>query len=816
MTHPFDDCTGYHKKYTHIHTQASMLLAGIGTGGFSLGSRGQLKDWEIFNHPDRGNQFPYTFFSIYCHTGNESVARILESRLTPPFESANGLDAPMVSGLPRFASSEFSVRFPFVKVSLTDDALPFSVTLEAFNPFIPLNADDSGIPAGVLRYRVTNHSTRRIDSSVCGSLYNASGFCGVGPYGTYQNIDGAYNQYQEQGQLHGIVFDHRGLQKNSPQYGNLALMTKETGITVKPEWSMGQRVDGIQDFWDDFCLDGKLEAAQPNMGKNSQLDENVKLKIGSLCVSKTIEPGDSEIFTFVISWYFPNRIKAWPDIQNIHVGSYSGETVRNYYATLFDSAWNAGQYLMENMTRLEGNSRTFADALYSSTLPESVLDAVSANLAILKSTTCFRIENGHMFGFEGCLDHVGSCPGNCTHVWNYAQAMAYLFPELERSMRYTDFLTETDENGLMQFRAMRELNGESWGFLPAVDGQMGTIVRLYRDWLISGDDAFLRALWPKAILALEYGIQIWDTDDDFVLNAMMHVDYDVEFYGVNPLGNLCYLAALKAAVRMASYLGDTEHAEKYQNIFSHATDRADALMWNGEYYIQALGDVNEYKYQHGTGCLADQLLGQFLANMAGLGYVINPRHVRKAAQSIFKYNFLSDFTSHHNPQRTYAVNDEAGLLMTTWPYGGRPNYPFFYADEAWSRTEYHVAATLFHEGLIDQGVAIVKATRERYNGFNRNPWNEFECGFHYSGIMSSWGMLIALSGYQVDVSHNRMSFSPKIHEDRFSCFWSNGKAWGTYTQTIVDGETHFHIETLYGDLSDMDVLHNPPSSASSV
>ena len=177
--------------------------------------------------------------------------------------------------------------------------------------------------------------------------------------------------------------------------------------------------------------------------------------------------GNRYAFEFAIAWYFPNRVKAWPDIQNIRAGVYSGETVRNYYATKFESAWDAGRYLLKNLERLEGDSRMFADALYVSTLPECVIDAASANLAILKSTTCFRIENGHMFAFEGCLDNVGSCPGNCTHVWYYAQAMAYLFPDLERNMRETDFLVETDEDGLMQFRAMRELNGESWGFLPS-------------------------------------------------------------------------------------------------------------------------------------------------------------------------------------------------------------------------------------------------------------------------------------------------------------------------------------------------------------
>ncbi len=798
--------TGYNKTYTSAHTQAAMLLAGIGTGGFSVGSRGQLKDWEIFNHPDRGNDFPYTFFSIFAQNADFKCTRVLESRMTPPFESANGLEAQTVSGLPRFAESQMSVRFPFVNIQLSDNKLPFDVKMESFNPFIPLNADDSGIPAAIVRYTVSNLGVKPLTVSIAGSLYNASGFDGVGAYGTYRNCSDTYNCFREEGSVRGIVFDSTGLPENSEKYGNLTLMTRDVSITCKPEWSMGQRIDGIHDFWDDFCEDGKLDLAPAYIGVDGLLDKHVEMKIGSLAICHEIAPNEKKTYEFAISWYFPNRIKAWPDVQNLGRDEQGGETIRNYYATLFGSAWDVGRYLLSNLERLEGDSRKFVDAVYNSTLPECVIDAATANLAVLKSTTCFRIENGHMFGFEGCLDKVGSCPGNCTHVWYYAQAMAYLFPELERSMRETDFLIETDEDGLMQFRAMRELNGESWGFIPAADGQMGTIARLYREWLICGDDEFLKKLWPKAVKSLEYGIREWDTDGDYVLDGMMHVDYDVEFYGINPLSNLCYLVALKAAAKMAEYLGDTEHAKRYAEVFQTASKRADEKMWNGEYFIQVLEDIDTYKYQHGTGCLADQLIGQFYAYFTGLDYIINPDHVRKAALNIYKYNFLEDFSFHHNMQRTYAINDDRGLLMTTWPFGGRPKYPFFYSEEVWSRTEYHVAATLIYEGFVDEGLSIVNAVRDRYDGKKRNPWNEFECGFHYSGIMSSWAVLIALCGYRSDMPHKKMVFSPKVNQDNFRCFWSNAKAWGTFSQWREGSQLLHKVETLYGDLGDVDIV----------
>ena len=797
---------GYNKIYTREHTQAAMLLGGVGTGSISIGSRGQLFDYELFNAPSKGLIFPYTFFAIHAENEEHHLTRVLESRLTPPYVAANGLPAQQLGGLPRFRDSEMKVNFPFVNIRFVDESLPFAVELEAFNPFIPLNADDSGIPAALFRYKVKNTSNKPLTISVAGSLYNASGYSGQDNYLNFKNRGNPVNKYREEQGLCGLFMDNDSLNKKDKMYGNLALITPLADVSYKAEWQMGQRVDGAHGFWNDFDDDGRFSNEEAHMGVDSRLDRFIPIKVGSLALTQNIDPGQEASFPFVISWYFPNRQKAWPKDDNICSDDFE-ELTLNYYATLFDSAWDAGTYLLSNLNILERDSRNFADAIYRSTMPEYVIDAITANLAILKSTTCFRIENGHMFGFEGCLDEIGSCPGNCTHVWNYAQAMAFIFPELEQSMRRTDFLVETDEDGLMQFRAMRELNGQSWGFIAASDGQMGTIVRLYREWLITGDDDFLRDLWAKAKLALDYAIKTWDTDGDLVLDGMKHVDYDVEFYGIEPLSNILYLAALKAASQMARYLGELNSYDRYLEIYEKASVKADELMWNedGGYYIQLLEDVDEFKYQHGKGCLSDQLLGQFMAYVCGLGPLMNSEHMKQAALSIFRHNYLDDLTYHANMQRVYAVNDDKGLLMTTWPIGGRPKYPFFYSEEVWSRTEYPIAATLIYEGFIDEGLTIVKAIRERYDGIKRNPWNEFECGWHYSGTMGSWGLLIALSGYHVDIPAGKMSFSPKINQDDFRTFWSNGRAWGTYTQKKIGEQVETNLEILYGSLDGIEL-----------
>ena len=791
--------------YTRQHTEAAMLLGGIGTGSLTVGSRGQLKDWELFNHPDKGRELPYTFFAVHGDDGSgaprSAFTTVLESRLTPPYTHHMGMPAHKACGWPRFASSEMRVRFPFVNILLKDPDLPIEAEMEAFNPFIPLNADDSGIPGAVIRFHIKNTGTSPLKVSVAGTMFNASCFAGIDAYMAPSNLPGGkpFNRYQEQDGLRGIVFDSTGLAGDDPSYGNLAFLTDAGDISYKADWQMGQRIDGLLNFWNEFDSTGRLSNEPEVLGVKGKWDHDIEVKVGSLAVHHDILPGETKTFQFFLTWYFPKRKKAWDHMEGYIPKPAKPEIVRNYYATLFSSAWDAGTYLAKNLPRLERDSRAFAQAVYGSTLPDYVIDAMTANLTILKSTTCFRLENGHFFGYEGSNLHEGSCAGNCSHVWYYAQAVAYLFPELERSMRETNFLVETDEDGVMQFRACRELNGASFNFLPAVDGQMGTLMQLYREWLLSGDDDFLKRIWPKAILAMEYAINNWDTDGDYVLDGMMHVDYDVEFYGPNPLGNFCYLGALKACEKMAAHLKDAEHEARYRSIFEQASKIADVLMWNGEYYIQILADVDEYKYQHGTGCLADQLIGQFYADLTGLGYLADKEHISRAAHSIFKYCFVDDFSKVKNMQRTYAVNDDKGLCMTTWPFGGRPKQPFFYSDEAWSRTEYHVAATLIYEGFLEEGLTVTKAVRQRYDGIRRNPWNEFESGFHYSGTMSSWGLLPALSGFLPDMPENKVTFSPKINRENFRCFWSTGKAWGIYEQKITDGKLTYQLTTLYGN-----------------
>lgn len=794
-------------------SEVAFLLGGIGTGNFSIGSRGDFRDWEIFNRPNKGMKLPYTFFAIWVkEEDRKAQAKVLESRLTPPFSKSHGYNTPEVAGLPRFAGSKFRGEYPFAWVTFEDDTLPVEVTLEAFTPLIPLNADDSGIPCAILKYKVKNISDNTCDVTIAGSLPNMSGFNGFNIWGCVEkeSTSGDRNAYRIGENFRGLYFYSTSVEESSLRYGDMSLATVCSDVTVRPEWFRGRFTDGIQDMWDDFSSDGRLEY-ETRLRYETDKKDYGGFKVGSLGICNKLAAGEEKEFTFILTWNFPNRRNSWSQ-DCCETGCCETDccgTVRNYYATLFKNSWETAAYVVLNFERLYSETCKFHDALFQSTLPSYVIDAAASNIGVIRSTTCFRLENGKFFGWEGCFDNAGCCEGNCTHVWNYAQTLAFLFPSLERDMRYTEFNIETEETGKMNFRTLKPFGGE-FEFHPAADGQLGCIIRLYRDWKLCGDNDFLKSVWQNAKKVLDYAFEYWDSDGDCVLDNQQHNTYDIEFYGPNSLVNSMFYGALKAGAEMAEAMGDQESSARYKKALEKGSVLMDRMLWNGDYYIQVIGDIDKYKYQYGTGCLSDQLLGQLLCHVAGLGYILPEKHVKKAVKSIFKHNFLTDFTNHNSVQRTYVLNDEKGLVLCSWPKGGRPKLPFIYSDEVWTGIEYQVAAHLIYEGFIEEGLTIVRAVRERHDGIRRNPWNEVECGNHYARSMASWAVLTALSGFKCDLVEGIIEFDPAVSKENFSCFFSCGRAWGVFTQRLSEttGKYEYKVDVLYGSLHGIKIKVN--------
>ncbi|WMT39752.1 GH116 family glycosyl-hydrolase [Paenibacillus sp. D2_2] len=345
------------RTYPGQATQAKFLLGGIGTGNVSVGSRGQLCDWEIFNSQGKGNKLPYTFFAIRAQApGEPYVAKVLESKLEGSFAGPCGFYSPEIAGLPRFAESELCGEYPFVSVTLKDSGVPVEVTLEAFTPFIPLNADDSGIPGAVLRYRVRNKASSAVDVTIAGSIANVVGLEKIDNTGYVRVKEQVRNRYLEQPELRGLFFDSPQLESDHLHFGSMALLTTDLNVTVKEEWLDGYWNDSIHDFWDDFCTDGHLEMHSEAEGIRGSSSQKDKLRIGSIGIHHVLNPGEDKVFEFVLAWHFPNRPKGW--VGGITIPDQDGHgIVKNYYATLFKDAWHAGSYLLTELPRREAIAR---------------------------------------------------------------------------------------------------------------------------------------------------------------------------------------------------------------------------------------------------------------------------------------------------------------------------------------------------------------------------------------------------------------------------------------------------------------------------
>jgi uncharacterized protein (DUF608 family) len=520
------------------------------------------------------------------------------------------------------------------------------------------------------------------------------------------------------------------------------------------------------------------------------MDKLPRLRTGSLGIMHDLLGGESHEFEFVLAWSFPNRHRAWAG-HIVGNDPNREEVVKNHYATLWADAWSAAVHLHDELPALENATLDFVDALYGGDLDPVIADAVGANVAAVRSTTCFVVESptpelgaGPVFtAWEGSFDHAGSCEGTCTHVWSYAQTVAWLFPSLERSARRVEFLLETDDAGAQKFRSNRVFGGPAWFMDPAVDGQLGTFLRLHREWRFSGDDRFLRELWPPAVRTLEYALREWDRDHDGLLDGELHNTYDIEFHGIDPLANGMFVAALRAGARMAAHLGEADRAAQWLDRADRAAAGMERTLWNGEYYRQVVDDVDAHRYQYGDGVLSDQLLGQFHAYVNGLGDILPRAHVRSALSAIVDHNFRSDLTAHESTQRVYALGEEGGLLLASWPNGGRPAIPFVYSDEVWTGVEHQVAASLAYAGLPGHTLLIERTLRSRYDGTVRSPWNEIECGNHYARSLASWALLLAFSGAQWDAPTRTLSFDPVADG---SYLFTTGAGWG---RVVLDGDT---------------------------
>lgn len=797
----------------------SFPLGGIGTGSIGLAGNGRLIDWEIFNRPNKNSVNGFSHIAVKAEADGKLVdARVLNGDLNAPYTGQGmknfhgyGFGPPRYSmaGVPHFKDHTFIGEYPMATIEFQDEKFPGDVKLTSFNPFIPLNEDDSSIPGAFFEIEIHNTSERVLDYTVNFAVGNPV------------NDDRRSNEYQEKEGIHSITMRTDKFNEDEKEFGSITLATDSEEISRQDYWYRGMWFDSLEIYWRNFTQPGKwinrmYEPVQI-LDKPNTYWENDHC---SLAAHFKLQPGERKSVKFVISWHYPNCSNYWTSVP---VGEEKSMIWKNFYATLFDNSKETAHFALKQWGRLYKETLLFKETFFRSTLQKSVLDAVSANMSILKSPTVFRLTDGSFYGFEGVHSTEGSCEGSCTHVWNYAYALPFLFPKLERSMRDLDFMYNQREDGRMSFRLQLPI-GKRADVRGCADGQFGGVIKAYRDWKISGNRQWLESNWLAIKKSIEYAWAAsnedkWDADKDGVLEGRQHHTLDMELFGPNSWLNGFYLAALKAGAEMADYLGEPNTAAEYRELFVKGKAWTDKHLFNGEYYYQLVdlkdrsilekydesalsnywnSETEELKYQIAEGCAIDQVLAQWHANISGLGEVFDPKQTKKALQSIYNNNFKKNMRNVFNPCRLYSLNDEAGVMICEWPENKyKPMVPLTYAQETMNGFEYQVAIHMIQEGLVDEGLEIVTAIRDRFDGEKRNPWNEFECGSNYSRSMASYSLLLALSGFKFNMSEGMIGFSPVQTPEEFNCFWSLDSGWGEF----ISKDKTMEVVVLYGELN---------------
>ena len=777
-------------------------IGGIGAGMVCLEGTGAISHVSVRNRPDIFNA-PLTFAALCVKNKTRNIAKILEGPLpdwkyfgmAAPGGSGNGMGGTSY-GLPRFQSASFLARFPFCHITLDDPDIPLKVKITGWSPFIPGDADNSSLPAGEIIYQIENPTSENQEAVFS---FNSENFMHMempsewgGTYETGESVKSFPN---------GFLLYQDSIPGKPYYEGGFAFWVNDKDIKINHHWFRGGWFDPLSITWKNI-----EEGICPE-------DPPVKGKVAgaSLYIPFSLEAGDSKSIRLKFCWYVPfSDLRRGADLEEVCKPgeSCSCLTQRYYqpwYAGYFKTIQDLAKYWDYKYQDLYEKTFLFTQSFFASTLPPEVLEAVAANLTILKSPTVLRQTDGRLWAWEGCHDDAGCCHGSCTHVWNYAQAIPHLFPRLERTLRQTEFNESQNDEGHQQFRSSLPIRPTDHGWHAASDGQLGGIMKIFREWRIYGDTGWLENIWPNVKQSMHYCIETWDPRHKGVVEEPHHNTYDIEFWGPDGMCTSFYLGALSAMIKMGESLNDD--VTLYRELLDKGKQAMESELYNGEYFIQKITweglkapnpvelaqntwNVNYSpealellkaegpKYQYGNGCLSDGVLGMWIAKVCGIDdKILNPEMVKSHLNAVHRYNLRENLLNHTNPMRPgYALGKDGGLLLCTWPKGSPLSLPFPYSKEVWTGIEYQVASHLMFEGMVQQGLDIVRICRKRYDGRIRNPFNEYECGHWYARAMSSYGLLQGLTGIRYDAVDQTLFIDSKVGPD-FTSFagLQNGK-----------------------------------------
>ncbi len=476
--------------------------------------------------------------------------------------------AKSMAGFPHFRDVTFEGTFPVARVTFEEEGFPCIARLCAYNPFIPNDEESSSLPCAIFKWEIENKTDCEVECSIAFTVQNPA------PVSINKEIsDGKYK---------GVFLKNGEKGEKDVDYFDLTVLTDCPDTCVQENWYRGGWQDGVATYWKNLCTCDKMpERKYETAGKYDHATVSASVKISA---------GERKEIPFVLSWSCPNSYSYWDECKDE-----KGEhiTWKNYYATRFGSSFDSGKYAFDSLSEHYEKTNLYTRALQEMPLSPSMIDAISANLSVLKSPVALRLEDGSFWGWEGVHETKGSCEGSCQHVWNYAYAMPFLFPRLERTLRENTMKYAMDEHGGTAFRVQLPLGRNQKWWRSCVDGQMGEVIKCYREWKLSGDNDWLRKYSEKIFKMVEYAWSeenpdAWDRDMDGVLEGRQHHTLDMELFGPSSWLQGFYLLALDCAAQMAEAVYDSQRAEKYRDVYEKGKKWVDENLFNGKYFYHKI------------------------------------------------------------------------------------------------------------------------------------------------------------------------------------------------------------------------------------
>ena len=817
--------------------QHGMALGGIGTGTVEINQNGTLTDWHIFNlgkwasaDPKRQMQNLYDYeknvmpFYIRTKQGNDlpKVRKLSHDVDGGEFRSM------MYSWHKEVSEIHYDPSFPVCKLKYIDDSLPVNICSEFTSPFVPLDSRISGTPGFFASFFVENISNQDVEVSLLGKLKNPvnRGLMNRQLRNILQKDGDRIVLHMKSDSLEphpqngSICFSVSGentrtsfIQSDfSLFFANYVLYTDfgtteesylfdfrdkgvlpDLGVETLPQWILNLSAEEIELLGDrevDSVMEQLLKIASVNRPfrriteidgdifscrkgkiafilsvikkmKSLAIDEKGQEAWGdaALCSSFVLSPGERKKVQFIVSWYFPHHI------------SDAGRFVGHMYSNWFKDAREVNDFMYAHSQEILSKVGAFSSVLGHTDVDASFVNSWRNQLNTLLKCSWWSKE-GDFALWEG----YGSCGFHTTDItYQGSFGILALFPDLQlRQMKMGARFQR--EDGRVHHFFTPDFYSVDNGF-DRVDMNPQFVLLVCRDYLWTGNKDYLKKMWSHVVKAMESIEKLDGNNDGLPDRETKRNTYDAwSFRGTSSYISSLWLAAVLAASRMAEDLGEQHLKQKWQAILEKGKESFKAKLWNNEYFSLWVDEEARDEC-----CMTDQIDGQWYAQLLGLGNFIPEELLLGALRAVIKYNY----------------HPETGLINAAYPKHTKPTlhtYRNVQAESNWSGIEFAFASALLENGMVKEATEITRNVDRRYFKAGRI-FNHEECGNYYYRAMSSWSLLLSITGFRLDVPRGILEFIPPV--ESITGPWFSPSGFGYYRKN----QKEFVLVCTYGSIS---------------